>query len=112
MERLEQAIEDAVGQRPGTEPFNAADTRFHQMLADAAGNDLLRALTGWILEVLQPKLVAHISVNVDAETILDQHRAILRAVRRHQRPAAERAMQAHIEYLVAVLHEMDAAAAR
>ena len=27
--RLEQAIEDAVGHQPGTEPFNIADSRFH-----------------------------------------------------------------------------------
>src|SRR4051794_13656872 len=42
--RLEEAIDAAAGHRPGTEPFNAADSRFHQILAEAAGNDLLRAL--------------------------------------------------------------------
>jgi GntR family transcriptional repressor for pyruvate dehydrogenase complex len=105
--RLEAAIEAAVGHQPGTEPFNTADSSFHQILAEAAGNDLLRALTAWILEVLQPTLVAHIAASVEAEKILDQHRAILRAVRRHQRSAAERAMQAHIEYLSAVLRELD-----
>jgi DNA-binding FadR family transcriptional regulator len=105
--RLEAAIEAAVGHQPGTPPFNAADTRFHQILAEAAGNELLRALTAWILEVLQPTLVAHISVGVDPVAILAQHRAILRAVRRHQRSAAERAMQAHIEYLIGVLDVID-----
>ena len=55
--RLEAAIEAAVGHQPGTPPFNAADGSFHQILAEAAGNDLLRALTAWILEVLQPTLV-------------------------------------------------------
>jgi DNA-binding FadR family transcriptional regulator len=105
--RLEAAIEAAVGHQPGTPPFNAADTRFHQILAEASGNELLRALTAWILEVLQPTLVAHISVGVDPVAILAQHRAILRAVRRHQRSAAERAMQAHIEYLIGVLDVID-----
>jgi DNA-binding FadR family transcriptional regulator len=70
-----------------------------------SGNDLLRALTGWILEVLQPTLIVTIAARVDPEAILAQHRAILRAVRRRQRPAAERAMQAHIEYLVQILDE-------
>ncbi len=56
--------------------------------------------------MLQPTLVAHIAANVDAEEILAQHRAILRAVRRRQRSAAERAMQTHIEYLAVVLREM------
>src|SRR4051794_4083760 len=106
-DRLEAAIEAAVGHPRGPPPFNAADSRFHQILAETAGNDLLLALTAWILEVLQPSLVAHISLRVDAEQILAQHRAILRAVRRHQRTAAERAMQAHIEYLAGVLAEID-----
>jgi DNA-binding FadR family transcriptional regulator len=105
--RLEAAIEAAVGHQPGTPPFNAADSRFHQILADTAGNALLRALTAWILEVLQPTLVAHISVRVEADAILAQHRAILRAVRRRQRSAAEKAMQAHIEYLAGVLRQID-----
>ena len=101
--RLEEAIEAATGHQPGTEAFHAADTRFHQILAEASGNDLLHALTGWIREVLQPKLVDSIAARVDAEAILAQHRAILRAVRRRQRLAAERSMRAHIEYLVEVL---------
>jgi GntR family transcriptional repressor for pyruvate dehydrogenase complex len=103
VERLEQAIRDAEGHLPGTEPFNEADARFHRTLAQAAGNDLLLALTGWILEVVQPTLVRHISRAVEAEAILDQHRAILRGVRRNPHSAAERAMQAHIEYLIGVV---------
>jgi len=103
--RLEEAIEDATGHRPGTEGFNTADSRFHSTLAEASGNDLLHALTGWILEVLQPTLVTHIGGRVDAEAILDQHRAILRAVKRRQRSAAEKAMAAHIEYLAEKLEE-------
>jgi DNA-binding FadR family transcriptional regulator len=65
---------------------------------------LLRGLTGWILEVLQPSLIVTISADVDPAAILEQHRAILRAVRRRQRGAAEKAMRAHIEYLTGVLH--------
>jgi DNA-binding FadR family transcriptional regulator len=103
IERMEQAIADAEGHRPGTPPFNEADGRFHRTLAEASGNELLRALTGWILEVLQPSLIEHISGDVEASAILEQHRAILRAVRRGQRRAAERAMQEHIEYLAGVL---------
>ena len=104
-DRLEQAIHDAEGHQPGTEPFNVADTRFHAILAEASGNQLLHTLTGWILEVLQPSLIVTISPRVDPEAILAQHRAILRAVRRRQRLAAEKAMAAHIEYLIQILDE-------
>jgi GntR family transcriptional regulator, transcriptional repressor for pyruvate dehydrogenase complex len=105
---LEAAVAAAEGQVPGTPPFNAADTRFHQILAEAAGNQVLRALTAWILEVLQPSLIAHISASVEAEAILAQHRSILRAVRRHQRRAAEAAMAEHIAYLAATLEQIEA----
>jgi DNA-binding FadR family transcriptional regulator len=105
VERLEQAIEDARGHEPGTEAFDSADARFHRTLAEASGNDLLDALTGWILEVLQPTLVTHIGSRVEPEAILDQHRAIARAVKRRRRSAAETAMAAHIEYLVEKLDE-------
>jgi GntR family transcriptional repressor for pyruvate dehydrogenase complex len=106
--RLEAAIEDAEGNAPGTEPFNSADARFHSIVAEAAGNPLLLAFTGWILEILQPNLVAHISGAVDGEDILRQHREIQRAVRRRRPAAAERAMRAHIEHLQAVLRQVDA----
>jgi GntR family transcriptional regulator, transcriptional repressor for pyruvate dehydrogenase complex len=105
--RLEAAIDEAEGELPGTPIFNAADSRFHQILAQTAGNDLLLAFTGWILEVLQPQLIVTISASVDGNLIVDQHRAILRAVRRNQRSAAERAMQAHIEYLIEVLDVLE-----
>ena len=105
---LQQAIDEATGHAPGTEPFNEADARFHRILAEAAGNPLLRAFTAWILEVLQPNLIVHISGRgATAEDILRQHGEIQRAVRRRQPAAAERAMRAHIEHLQAVLRAVD-----
>jgi GntR family transcriptional repressor for pyruvate dehydrogenase complex len=106
-DRLEEAVHEAEGHEPGSPPFNEADARFHRILAEAAGNDLLLALTGWILEVVQPTLVRRISAEVDAEAILGQHRAIVRAVRRGQHSAAERAMREHIEYLIEVLGRVE-----
>src|SRR3954447_10329681 len=96
------AIDEAAEHEPGTPPFNAADKRFHQILAEAAGNELLLAFTVWILEVLQPQLIEAISPRVDGAEILRQHRDIQRAVRRRQPAAAEKAMRAHITYLMDV----------
>jgi len=103
VEDLEAAIAAAEGHEPASEAFRLADTRFHQVIADAAGNDLMVAFTGWILEVLQPSLVAYIGPSLDAEDILDQHRRILRAIRRGQAAAAQRAMRQHIEHVRRVL---------
>src|SRR3954452_7560910 len=43
--RLEEAVAAAGGPRPRPPPFNEADARFHQILAETAGNALLRGLT-------------------------------------------------------------------
>lgn len=96
---LDRAILDAAGHAPGSEEFAAADTRFHRALAVAAGNELLIAFTTWTLDVLQPSLIEHIGSRVDAASILAQHRAIQRAVSRHQSEAAQRAMTRHLQYL-------------
>lgn len=99
VEDLEAAIAAAEGHEPASDAFRLADTRFHQVIADAAGNDLMVAFTSWILEVLQPSLVAYIGPALDPEDILDQHRRILRAIRRGQPAAAQRAMRQHIEHV-------------
>jgi GntR family transcriptional repressor for pyruvate dehydrogenase complex len=109
IEKLEQAIADAEGHTPGSEPFNEADSRFHQTIAEAAGNDVLIAFTRWILDVLLPSLIDYIGPSITAEDILTQHRAILRAIRRGQSTAAERAMREHLEHLAETLRTLDAA---
>jgi DNA-binding FadR family transcriptional regulator len=96
---LQAAIDEAAGHAPGTEAFDEADNRFHRILAEAAGNELLLAFTGWILEVLMPRLTEEIAAHVTAAELLAQHRDIQRAVRRRQPAAAEKAMRAHIAYL-------------
>jgi DNA-binding FadR family transcriptional regulator len=107
--QLEAAIADAEGNAPGSDAFNNADALFHRTLAEAAGNDLLIAFTSWTLDVLQPSLIVSIAAQIDGDAILRQHREILRAVRRNQRAAAERAMHAHLDYVLAVLRETDTA---
>jgi DNA-binding FadR family transcriptional regulator len=86
--------------RAASDEFCVADVRFHREIARTAGNELLRAFTGWILDVLQPLLVARVGPTVDGNAILRQHRAILRAIRSGQRAAAQRAMARHLEYIL------------
>ena len=106
---LTAAIADARGHDPASQAFRLADTRFHQVIAATAGNDLLVTFTSWILDVLQPSLIDYLGSAIDAEQILGQHQTICRAIRRHQRTAAERTMRQHIEYMVHLLHSVDAA---
>jgi GntR family transcriptional regulator, transcriptional repressor for pyruvate dehydrogenase complex len=105
---LEAAIAAAEGAVAGDEIFSAADSRFHQTIAAAAGNDLLVAFTRWILDVLLPHLIAYIGPALSGEDIIAQHRAILRAIRRGQPAAAERAMRDHLAHLAGVLAALEA----
>ena len=104
---LAEAIDDARGRNPAGEEFRLADARFHRVIAVTAGNDLLVTFTSWILDVLQPSLIEHLGSVIDGELIIEQHQAILRAIRRHQRAGAERAMRHHIEYMSELLRAVD-----
>jgi GntR family transcriptional regulator, transcriptional repressor for pyruvate dehydrogenase complex len=104
---LLDSIAAAKGGDPASDEFRLADTRFHQTIAVAAGNELLVTFTGWILDVLQPSLVAHLADVMNAEAIIAQHQAIVRAIRRHQRRGAERAMHDHIEYMQQLLRSVN-----
>jgi GntR family transcriptional repressor for pyruvate dehydrogenase complex len=105
---LTEAIADAAGRDPAGDEFRRADTRFHQTIAITAGNDLLVTFTSWILDVLQPSLIEHLGPVIDGDLIISQHQAIVRAIRRHQRTAAEGAMRRHIEYMGSLLRSVDA----
>jgi GntR family transcriptional repressor for pyruvate dehydrogenase complex len=105
---LEAAIVVQEGAVAGDEVFSAADSRFHQTIAAAAGNDLLVAFTRWILDVLLPHLIAYIRPALSGEDIIAQHRAVLRAIRRGQPAAAERAMREHLGHLETVLAALEA----
>jgi len=104
---LQAAIDEAEGNHPASPEFRAADTRFHRVIASTAGNELLRGFTSWTLDVLQPSLIDTIGDSIDGNAILDQHRAIRRAVQRQQPTAAQRAMRLHLEYLRDLVRALD-----
>jgi GntR family transcriptional regulator, transcriptional repressor for pyruvate dehydrogenase complex len=97
--KLDAAITEQEGKHAASEAFRLADACFHRTIAATAGNELLQAFASWTLDVLQPSLIASIGDAIDADTIIRQHREILRAVRRGQPAGASRAMSRHLEYL-------------
>ena len=105
--QLEAAIEVQLTAVASDEVFSAADSRFHHTIAAAAGNDLLVAFTRWV-DVLLPHLIAYIGPSLRSDDIITQHRAILRAIRRGQPAAAERAMRDHLGHLEKVLAAVEA----
>lgn len=79
--------------------MTAVDARLHHVIAQIADNRLAAALTGWIVDVLQPRLAVVIESAVVVSVIAEQHRDLLEAIVRGDPDAAERAMREHLVYL-------------
>ena len=97
--KLDAAIADADGKDPGSDGFHRPCTCFHRTIAATAQNELLSAFARWTLDVLDPRIVEAIGDAIDGERVLEQHREILRAIRRGSTTGAERAMHRHLRYL-------------
>jgi DNA-binding FadR family transcriptional regulator len=104
---LEAAIVEAEGSHPAEEGFRLADARFHRTIAEGAGNELLTAFAGWTLDVLLPSVVERIGLRLDSADIIQQHRAILRGIRRGCPTEAQNAMRRHLQHVRAVLAAVD-----
>lgn len=87
----------------GKEPqaFHAADVRFHENLAAASGNKLLvfliEALAEPLAESRQQSFAGHQSRGGTVEDVIQQHEAILGAVRARNPKAAAQAMREHLQ---------------
>jgi GntR family transcriptional regulator, transcriptional repressor for pyruvate dehydrogenase complex len=103
LERLRTALKAETAAAGDIDAIHEADTEFHREIAAAAGNRMASALTGWVYEVLQPKLMEELRDAVLPSAVLDQHVALLKAIEKGDRPRAERAMREHLLYLRDVL---------
>ncbi len=96
---LWRAVEDA-GAAPDNELIQReSDIRFHQVIAEAAGNRVASALSAWCSEVLQPRLKDLIAPAIVEAVARDQHREIIAAIEQRKPVLAERAMRVHLRYL-------------
>jgi GntR family transcriptional regulator, transcriptional repressor for pyruvate dehydrogenase complex len=102
---LREAVRGAAAaiEADAPERLAAMDAEFHKSVAEAAGNRMLQALTGWIFEVVQPSLNLVIEGAVVQSAIVEQHEALLAAVEKGDAAHAERAMKDHLLYLRDVL---------
>jgi DNA-binding GntR family transcriptional regulator len=85
--------DDATGR--GYADFASKDAAFHDAVAVGTGNQLLRdALARLHVHVQLFRLSAGLRIRVDA---LEEHAAVVAAIRAHDPPAAERAMRRHVQ---------------
>lgn len=96
---MEQAIDAAERNLDDDGVLRASDRNLHMAIAEAAGNPVLRAVTEWAFEVLQPRLKDLIADVVDEELIVQQHWAMVRAIGRGDAARAAGATRAHLEYV-------------
>ena len=89
----------AGGEHP--EKFHAADVRFHENLAAASGNRLLvfliEALAEPLAESRLQSFAGHQARGGTVEDVIQQHEAILNAVRDRNPKAAAQAMREHLQ---------------
>jgi len=78
------------------ETYVEEDTRFHEVIGDAAKNELLTTMLAVIWDVLRASREQWLQTNQRAHTSLDAHRRILDALSRHDVEAARTASAEHI----------------
>jgi GntR family transcriptional regulator, transcriptional repressor for pyruvate dehydrogenase complex len=104
LERLRAAVAAEKAADPDdADAVAQADAEIHLTIAAAAGNRMIQALTGWVFEVLQPRLVQVLEPAVVHTAVVDQHEALLAAIDKGDPARAERAMKDHLLYLRDVL---------
>ena len=109
IERLRAAIATEHAADPDdADAVALADAEIHQTIAAAAGNRMIQALTGWVFEVLQPRLIEVLHPAVVHDAVVDQHEALLAAIDKGDPARAERAMKDHLLYLRDVLRMVQA----
>lgn len=97
---MESALADLAADAGTPGDFNLADVRFHESLAAATGNQVLRFLLEGLAEPLRASRLlsyrGHVARGVPISDVIDQHRAILDAVRGRDPARAARAMHYHL----------------
>lgn len=78
-------------------PYADEDTRFHEVIGDAAGNELLTTMLGVIWDVLRASREQWLQTNTRAHASLEAHQRIYDALSRHDAGAARAASAEHIK---------------
>jgi len=78
------------------EPYADEDTRFHEVIGDAAGNELLTTMLAVIWDVLRASREQWLQSNARAHASLEAHHRIYDSLARRDAEAARNASAEHI----------------
>ena len=93
---LRTVLEDQGRKVAAGEPYVEEDTRFHELIGQAARNELLTTMLGVIWDVLRSSREQWLQTNQRAHASVDAHRRILTALETHDADAACLSAAEHI----------------
>jgi DNA-binding FadR family transcriptional regulator len=99
------AVSDMVvhGRSGDLEAYLLADKTFHQTMLEASGNEMFRALTGVVAEVLAGRTHHDLMPESPNPAAIELHDQVARAIRMRDEVAAEQAMRAIIDEAAAAV---------
>lgn len=103
LEAMRRANEELAANIENVAVFDAADARFHDLIAQAAGNDLLAGFVAQMWRMRESEMWAFWYDQTrhpdNRRRSVQDHRAILRAIERGSPDTARTAMQSHLDVL-------------
>lgn len=106
---LESCLAEMERENQREDNCEAADQRFHELIARASGNGVLAATVSWLWQLrMQSEISTLFHRRVRAEgikPILADHEAILNAIREGDAEAARQAMTLHLQRVITSLLE-------
>jgi GntR family transcriptional regulator, transcriptional repressor for pyruvate dehydrogenase complex len=97
LQQMHETLEEQDGLIKAGRNIIKADTTFHFLIAEAAGNDILFRLMDGLMDVLEETREAALNASGRPARSLKQHRAVLRAIETRNATLAAQRMEEHIE---------------
>ena len=96
LEELRAILKQQADRVAAGQPYAEEDTRFHEVIGQAARNELLVTMLGVIWDVLRSSREQWLQTNQRAHASIDAHQRILDALETHDADAARAAAADHI----------------
>ena len=94
---LREIFDRQAAKVKAAEPYAEEDTRFHELIGQAARNELLVTMLAVIWDVLRASREQWLQTNTRAHASVEAHRRILEALEAHDPEAARTAAAHHIQ---------------
>ncbi|BFM07233.1 FadR/GntR family transcriptional regulator [Halioxenophilus aromaticivorans] len=100
LDDLAKALADMECEQSASSVSEAADKRFHSIIADASGNSALAAVVDWLWQMRMNSELSTVfhqrARDAGVHPSLDQHKAVFTAIAAKESEAARSAMQQHL----------------